>query len=128
MLSWSTQLDSRRILWRRPRYAKTKQTLCALAPHHRVRDLVSVSLVGVPDLTNASPELHAAALLHNMRGFVRNCVQVRATAEYDMVPRRVRLGAHRSCAGRSIRRGVGLDPRNVVPAEQALDRLGVRQW
>jgi hypothetical protein len=94
--------------------------------HHAVGRFVGLALVDIARRADPALELHAAALLHDVRGLVRDRMQVGAI-EHDVVSRRVRLGAHRLRARRRVGAGVPLHARDAVPAEQPLDGLTVRQ-
>jgi hypothetical protein len=78
-------------------------------------------------LSDATLQLYAAALLHDVRGLVRRGVEARGEGERDMVPGRVRLGPDRAARGCCRVADVRLDATDVVPSEQALDRVGMRQ-
>jgi hypothetical protein len=55
-------------------------------------------------------------------------VQIRPDPEHHAVTRCVRLGTHLVRTRRRLDAHMRLDPRNVVPAEPLLDRLGMWQW
>jgi len=71
-----------------------EQRLCRLALHHQRCDLVGVLLVRVAGRADAALQLHAAALLDDVRGLVRRGEQVGRVAEHDVAAGRIGLGAH----------------------------------
>jgi hypothetical protein len=87
-----------------------------------------VLLVCVAGLADAPLELHAAALLHDVRGFVCRGVEARGRGERNVVPDRVGFGTDRAARDRGRSADVRLDAADVVPAEQALDPVHVGQW
>src|SRR5262249_48001285 len=98
-----------------------EQSLGAAARDDLIGDRVGVALVGVAGRADAARELHAAALLDDVRCLVRGGVQVGCTGERDVIAGREPGGAH--VAAGLLRRtvGVGLDAADVEPAERALD-------
>jgi len=86
-----------------------------------------VLLVRVAALADAALELHAPALLNNVRRFVSRRVEAGRAGERDAVAGRVRLGADRAARRGSRAADVGIDAADVVAAEQLLDRGAVRQ-
>jgi len=86
-----------------------------------------VLLVRISDVADAALQLHAAALLHHVRGLVSHGVQIRALAEHDVIARGVRAGTHRLRTRRGFGPRVRPDLRDVVSAECALQPVGERQ-
>lgn len=84
-------------------------------------------LVRVTALTDAAFQLHATALLNNVRSLVSGHVEAGRAGERDLVPRRVCLGADRAARGCRSAADVGVDAADVVAAEQLLDGGTVRQ-
>jgi hypothetical protein len=84
-----------------------------------------VSLVPITALANLALQLHTAALLDDVRGFVRRRAKARGGGERNVVSGGIGLCADRRarCRGRSAH--VRLDTADVVPTEQALDRVGM---
>ena len=94
---------------------------------HAIGDRISILLVLVTGLANAAEELHAPALLHHMRGFVRRGVQARRRPERDLVPGRVRFRAHACRRGRCCTTHVGADRGHIVRRpERRLDPVCIR--
>lgn len=86
---------------------------------------IGVLLVRVAGAADAAAEVHARALLDDVRRLVRHRMQVSATIQDDVIARRVRPGAHLAGARGCVLPRVRLDPRDVVLAERALDLIGV---
>jgi len=104
-----------------------EKPLGTLAAYDRIRHLVGVPLVRVAGFADAALQLHAAALLRDVRGLVGCCVEARRARECDVGTGRVGLGADRAARGRGVPTHVRLDARDVVAAEQGLDSVAVRQ-
>jgi len=96
-------------------------------PATTARDRVGVLLVRIARVAHAVLQLHAAALLHDVRGLVRRGVEAWRAGESDVIADRVGLGA--DCRARLARgrAGVRADARHVVAAERALDDVQVGQ-
>jgi hypothetical protein len=103
-----------------------EETFGGFSRDHAIRDLVRVLFVGRANLTDAALQLHAAALLDDVSGFVGCRVKVRGTRERDVVPGGVGLRAHRACSrGRlAIRMRFDVDR---VASERSLDDVAERQ-
>src|SRR5690349_3696885 len=84
-------------------------------------------LVCVAWLVDPASELHPAALLYNVRGFVRRGVQVGRTAEGYCVTERIRRGAKRVRCGRCRRALVSLNSGHIVRPETRLNLIEMRQ-
>jgi hypothetical protein len=97
------------------------------ALHDERSDLVCVPLVRISNLADAALELNATALLDHVRRLVGHGVQIGALTQHDVITRCVGACAHLAGACRRARAYVGLDPRDVVPPECALDLIGVLQ-
>lgn len=82
-----------------------------------------MALVWIAGRADAALELDAAALLNDVRGFVRSCMQIGAATQHDVIAGRVCIGAHglRGCGCVGTR--VSLDRRYVVTTERTLDRV-----
>jgi hypothetical protein len=105
-----------------------EQALGAAPGDHRIGDRVGVALVRIAAAAiDATFVLNAAALLHHVRGLVRRGVKVGGLGERDRVAVRVRLGAERARRLAGLATDMGLDARDVVAAEQALDPIAERQ-
>jgi len=63
---------------------------------HPIGDRVGVALVRIARLADPAFELHAATLLHHVRGLMRRRVQIRRRAERDRVAVRVGVRAELS--------------------------------
>jgi hypothetical protein len=86
-----------------------------------------MAFVRVPHGADATLQLEVAALLNDMRGLVRNGVQIGAAPQDDVIAGRVRLGTH-GLRGRSgLGTCVSLDRRDVVATERALKHIRERQ-
>jgi hypothetical protein len=92
-----------------------------------VGHLVGVLLMHITALADSAFQLHTAALLDDVRGFVRRCMKARDGGERNVVSGGVGLGTDRAACGRGRSADVRLDTADVVPAEQALDPVGMRQ-
>jgi hypothetical protein len=106
---------------------RIKKRLRRPACNHGIRNRIRVALVRIADLAEAALQLHAAALLDDMRRFVRRCMKIGRPAERNVIPRRERMCIHRGRAFACRVVGVGLDMRDVMPAKQLLDRVKMRQ-
>ena len=104
-----------------------ENVLRGASSHDGIRHGVGMALVRVPRLTDATLQLHATTLLDDVRRLVSGGLEARSTGKCDVIAGRVRLGADRSARGVSRATDVSLDVIDIVAAEQALDRLAVRQ-
>jgi hypothetical protein len=103
-----------------------QQLLGALALNDGVGYLVGVLLVHITALADPTLQLHTAALLDDVRGFVRRRMKARGGGERNVVSGGIGIGADRAARGRGRSAHVRLDTADVVPTEQALDRVGMR--
>ncbi len=85
-----------------------------------------MAFVQITRLPNPSLQLQATALLHDMGGLMRRCMQVWRGSERHVASGSERLGLHapRARCRRGI--GMGLDIADVMAAEQALNRAS--EW
>ena len=104
-----------------------EQRRSRLAGDHPIGDRIGMALVFIARRADAPLELDATALLDDVGRFVRSGVQVGPTAEDDMVAGGIGIGVHGARRSGSLRACVCLDRRDVVPAEQTLDGIAVRQ-
>lgn len=104
-----------------------EQRLRALAAHHLLGDRIGMLLVDVASFANSALELDARTLLNDVCRLVGGQMKAWCAGEGDLVTGRIGVGADRVARGRRFTANVGLDPRNVVPAECALDGAGMRQ-
>jgi hypothetical protein len=111
---------------RRAASEAVERRLRRAALHDQRCDLVGVSLVRITGLVDAALQLDTAALLDHVSRLVRDREQVGAAPQDDVVAGGVRICAERAGRLRGLCADVGLDRRDVVPAERALDRIGKR--
>jgi hypothetical protein len=104
-----------------------EQCLVRLTAHDLGGDRIGVLLIDGTRLTNATFELDAAALLHDVRRFVRGGEQIRCGSKGDVVAEGECLGAHRRARLRGVTVGVRRDPTDVVATKRALDRVEMGQ-
>src|SRR5690242_19813170 len=86
-----------------------------------IRHGVGVTLVGVTWLIDTTFEPYTAALLNDVRGLVRRCMQARRLAECHGVADRIGLGAELAgciLRGRAV---MSFHSRDVVVAKAGLD-------
>ena len=94
-----------------------EQILSRCTCDHTIGYLIRVLLVRITCFPDTTLELHAPALLHDVRGLVRRGVEVRRRRERNMVARGECLCAHRAGTRGCRRIHVGLDVSDVVAAK-----------
>lgn len=121
-------LDRRRGRGRpcRPRVLP-QQRLGRLPLHDQRGHGVCMLLVAVAFVADASVELHARPLLHDVRRLVRCRVQARRAGKRDVLAGRERLCAHGAGTARGVAVGMGLHRADVVATEGTLDAIEERQ-
>lgn len=105
---------------------RVEKGLGRLTGDNSIGHSVCVALVAISNFTNAVLELHAAPLLHHVRGLVRGSVHVRRSAEANIVAERKANGSHGVTRRGSAPAHVCTDSADIMMAERRLYAIGVR--
>jgi hypothetical protein len=104
-----------------------EQRLGAPTCDDAVGDGISVALIDIAGLADATLEVNTRALLDDVCGLVCRGVKTRRACERDVVAGCERFGAHCFAGISRVLIEVGLHAGDVVEAEQMLDDVDVRQ-
>jgi len=105
-----------------------EQGLGALSGHHAVGNTICVPLVRIVGFAHATLQVHARTLLDDVRRLVRRSVKIRGAVERNEIAGRERLGSDLSVRLLGGTPGVSAHAADVMPPEQALDRVRVGEW
>jgi hypothetical protein len=103
----------------------TEQRLRGTTCHDRISDLIRIALVRITSHAEATIDMDASTLLHDVGCFMRGRVQIGCITERDVIASRVRDRSHVLARPRCGAADVSFDPANFVATEQSLDAIGV---
>jgi len=87
-----------------------------------------MALVGIACLADATLELNAGPLLHDVRGLMGSGVQVRGAAEHDVTAVSIRRRPHSCVRFSGCAVLVRADRAHIVATERPLDPVAERRW